>query len=64
MSHRPPQGESLLFTAACRRAGVSVELHVLSQGKHAFRDEAIRGEAYEYLQDWLKRNGWLNAAAR
>jgi len=41
-----------------------VELHVLSQGEHAFRDEAIRGEAYEYLQHWLNRNGWLNAAVR
>jgi len=59
----PPEN-SMLFAAACRRAGVSVELHVLSQGEHAFRDAAIRGEAYEYLQHWLNRNGWLNAAVR
>ena len=54
----------MLFAAACRRAGVSVELHVLSQGEHAFRNEAIRHEAYEYLQHWLKRNGWLKTDTR
>ena len=54
----PPEN-SMMFAEACRKAGVSVELHVLSQGEHAFRDEAIRTEAYEDLRHWLGRNGWL-----
>jgi acetyl esterase/lipase len=54
----PPEN-SMMFAEACRKAGVSVELHVLSQGQHAFRDEALRSEAYECLQRWLARNGWL-----
>jgi hypothetical protein len=28
-------------------------------GEHACRDEAVRAEAYERLQRWLARNGWL-----
>ena len=58
----PPEN-SMLFAEACRKAGVSVELHVLSQGEHAFRDEAIRAEAYEDLRHWLGRNGWLTNQA-
>lgn len=54
----PPEN-SMMFADACRRAGVSVELHVLSDGEHGFRDEALRGEVYESLQRWLSRNGWL-----
>jgi acetyl esterase/lipase len=54
----PPEN-SMMFAAACRKAGVPVELHVLSHGDHAFRDEAIRNEAYGYLRHWLNRNGWL-----
>lgn len=55
----PPEN-SMMFADACRKAGVSVELHVLSHGDHAFRNEAIRTEAYEYLRHWLARNGWLH----
>ena len=55
----PPEN-SMMFAEACRKAGVSVELHVLSQGEHAFRDEAIRAEAYEDVRHWLDRNGWLS----
>ncbi len=58
----PPEN-SMMFAAACRKAGVSVELHVLSQGEHAFRDEAIRNEAYDDLHHWLGRNGWLKKPA-
>lgn len=54
----PPEN-SMMFAAACRKVGVSVELHVLSQGEHAFRDEAIRNEAYDDIRRWLGRNGWL-----
>ncbi|MGL5016815.1 MAG: alpha/beta hydrolase [Luteolibacter sp.] len=54
----PPEN-SMMFADACRKAGVSVELHVLSHGEHAFRDEAVRSEFYECLQRWLARNGWL-----
>ena len=54
----PPEN-SMMFAEACRKAGVSVELHVLSHGEHAFRDEAVRAESYECLQRWLARNGWL-----
>lgn len=54
----PPEN-SMMFADACRKAGVSVELHVLSHGEHAFRDEAVRAEFYECLQRWLARNGWL-----
>jgi acetyl esterase/lipase len=54
----PPEN-SMMFADACRKAGVSVELHVLSHGEHGFRDEALRGEAYECLHRWLSRNGWL-----
>ena len=58
----PPEN-SMLFAEACRKAGVSVELHILSQGEHGFRDEAIRNEAYETLGRWLGRNGWLKKPA-
>jgi dipeptidyl aminopeptidase/acylaminoacyl peptidase len=54
----PPEN-SMMFADACRKAGVSVELHVLSHGDHAFREEPIRNEAYLYLKHWLTRNGWL-----
>lgn len=54
----PPEN-SMMFAEACRKNGVSVELHVLSHGEHAFRDEAVRTEFYECLQRWLARNGWL-----
>ena len=54
----PPEN-SMMFADACRKAGVSVELHVLSHGEHAFRDEAVRSEFYQCLQRWLARNGWL-----
>lgn len=54
----PPEN-SMMFADACRKSGVSVELHVLSHGEHAFRDEAVRNEFYEYLRHWLARNGWL-----
>ncbi|MEY3896402.1 MAG: Acetylxylan esterase precursor [Verrucomicrobiota bacterium] len=54
----PPEN-SMMFAEACRENGVSVELHVLSHGEHAFRDEAVRAESYECLQRWLARNGWL-----
>lgn len=54
----PPEN-SMMFAEACRKVGVSVELHVLSHGEHAFRDEAVRAESYECLQRWLRRNGWL-----
>ena len=58
----PPEN-SMMFAEACRKAGVSVELHILSQGEHAFRDEPIRAEAYEDLRHWLGRNGWLTNQA-
>jgi acetyl esterase/lipase len=54
----PPEN-SMMFADVCRKAGVSVELHVLSHGEHGFRDEALRAEVYECLQRWLARNGWL-----
>jgi acetyl esterase/lipase len=54
----PPEN-SMMFADACRKAGVSVELHVLSHGEHAFRDVGVRTEFYECLQRWLARNGWL-----
>lgn len=54
----PPEN-SMMFADSCRKAGVNVELHVLSDGEHGFRDEALRGEVYESLQRWLARNGWL-----
>jgi dipeptidyl aminopeptidase/acylaminoacyl peptidase len=54
----PPEN-SMMFADACRRAGVSVELHVLSHGEHAFRDEAVRAEFYQVLQRWLARSAWL-----
>lgn len=54
----PPEN-SMMFAEACRKAGVSVELHVLSHGEHAFRDEAVRAEFYDCLERWLARNGWL-----
>jgi acetyl esterase/lipase len=54
----PPEN-SMMFADACRKAGVSVELHVLSHGEHAFRDAGVRTEFYECLQRWLARNGWL-----
>ena len=54
----PPEN-SMMFADSCRKAGVSVELHVLSHGEHAFRDVGVRTEFYECLQRWLARNGWL-----
>ena len=57
----PPEN-SMMFAEACRKAGVSVELHVLSHGEHAFYKEAVRNEAYECLRHWLDRNGWLTKA--
>ena len=50
---------SMLFASACRKVGVSVELHVLSHGQHAFRDDSLRQEAEALMQRWLERNGWL-----
>ncbi len=54
----PPEN-SIHFAEACRKAKVSVELHVLSQGDHGFRDDAIRNEAFGNLTRWLTRNQWI-----
>jgi acetyl esterase/lipase len=54
----PPEN-SLQFAAACRNASVPVELHILSQGDHGFRDDALRNEVFGNLQRWLLRNQWV-----
>lgn len=55
---------SLLFYAACRRAGVPAELHVFERGRHGVglaQDDPVLSEWPSLCERWLKLHGWLEA---
>lgn len=57
-----PVENSLLFFAACRRAGVPVELHVFETGRHGVglaQNDPVLSEWPHLCERWLKMHGFL-----
>lgn len=62
-----PVENSLVYYLALKRAGVPVELHLYSQGGHAFglrRTDSANTHWPELLEDWLGTIGMLPAPGR
>jgi acetyl esterase/lipase len=55
-----PAENALLFYAACRRAGVVVEMHIYEKGRHGVglaADDPVLATWTQRLEDWLKTRG-------
>jgi acetyl esterase/lipase len=60
-----PVENSLLFFAACRRAGVPAELHVFETGRHGLglaQTDPVLSEWPHLCERWLGLHGFLKAA--
>ncbi|HEX6987001.1 MAG TPA: alpha/beta hydrolase [Planctomycetaceae bacterium] len=58
----PPEN-SLLFFAACRRAGVPAELHVFERGRHGVglaQNDPVLAAWPRLCERWLRMHGWLD----
>ena len=62
-----PENSVQLFLAL-KQAGVPSELHVYDAGGHGFGMRAVENAPNTHwakrCEEWMARNGWLNAAAR
>jgi acetyl esterase/lipase len=62
-----PSQNSMLYTAACQRAGVPVELHMFEHGRHGV-DLANHMPALHLwttlLESWMRENRWMAPAAQ
>lgn len=53
---------SILFFAACRKAGVPVEMHVFEKGRHGVglaQDDPVLKEWPGLCERWMRSKGWL-----
>jgi acetyl esterase/lipase len=58
---------SMLYAAACQRAGVPVELHIFQHGRHGVdlaNDLPSLHLWTELLESWMRENHWIASAAQ
>ena len=62
-----PSQNSMLYAAACQRAGVPVELHIFEHGRHGVdlaNDIPALHLWTTLLESWMRENHWMSAPAQ
>ena len=62
-----PSANSMLYAAACQRAGVPVELHLFEHGRHGVDLAENNPDLHVWtllLENWMRQNQWMGPAAQ